>query len=195
MIRIGLSGASSGLISGVEASRPIALKSAVTLIALAMAALSSRAVQAQSVSSSESGRVQSFDTTDIRAETLPICTLVSQVSGPSIVDLTTNAVQSVGVLVYTCNNIDGFSRTISSLNGGALVQGSSRIPYTFSHGGPAALPLGPTVLTAPIAAHIAPFASITVGETAPVSVAVSGSTVGLLAGSYEDVVTVAISAD
>jgi len=171
------------------------LKSSAACIALAMAAAPGWPAHAQSAALSESGRVRSFDTTDIRAETLPICTLASQASDQSVVDLTTTAAQPVGSLVYTCNNIAGFSRTISSLNGGALVRGGSRIPYTFSHGGAAALTLAPTALTAPVTEHIEPFGSITVGESGAVSVSVPGSTVGLLAGAYEDIVTVAISAD
>lgn len=153
-------------------------------------------VEAQSsLLAAETRPGQSVDTTLIYAPVTPICTLTRQGPEQFLVNLETTSAQQVGDLTYVCNNLAGFSRTITSQNSGALVRGSSRIPYTFSHGGAPSLSLAPTALTAPVREHVAPFGAITLGESGSVSIAVPGSTLGLLAGAYEDVVTVAISAD
>ncbi|WP_162997997.1 MULTISPECIES: hypothetical protein [Brevundimonas] len=134
-------------------------------------------------------------TIEMRATTPEVCTVVSGVAEVTTVDLTTTSGQVLGDLTYVCNSISGFSRRIFSENNGALVRGDDRIAYRFAHGGAAPLALAPTELSSPVTTAVAPFGAITVGESGPVSVYMPGSTTGLLAGAYEDTVTVEITAE
>lgn len=151
---------------------------------------------AQSASSPPAS-VQGFDATEIRVEQLPSCTVIGRglAQGRVEIDLTTTSAQLIGSLTYVCNNAEGFTRRILSANGGSLRRGSGRIPYVLSHGGASPVALSPTPLTAPVTSHISPFGLIATGESGDVRVSVTASTSGLLAGAYEDTVTIEVSAD
>lgn len=151
--------------------------------------------EAQQADVGAGANLTASDTIELRAAASEVCTLVSAVPEVTTVDLTTASAQVLGDLTYVCNSISGFSRRIFSENSGALVRGAVRIPYRFAHGGAGALAFSPIELTSPVTTNVAPFGAITVGESGPVSVYMPGSTVGLLAGAYEDTVTVEITAD
>ncbi|MFJ6023064.1 hypothetical protein ACIQC9_00530 [Brevundimonas sp. NPDC092305] len=138
--------------------------------------------------------ISSSGVIELRATAYETCTVVSAVPDVTTVDLALSSAQRLGEITYICNSVAGFSRRIASENGGALVRGSDRIPYRFAHGGASPLAFAPTELTSPVTTTVAPFGAITVGETAPVSVFMPGSITGLLAGAYEDTVTVEITA-
>ncbi|MEQ1811008.1 MAG: hypothetical protein ABL889_13835 [Terricaulis sp.] len=99
---------------------------------------------------------------------------------------------SLGSVTYKCNLSGGFTRTISSGNGGTLNgPGSGTIPYTLAHGGGSGLGFSHTQLTSPKVTALGGSAAFVAGQTGSVSAAATAGS-GLFAGAYDDVVTIAV---
>jgi spore coat protein U-like protein len=135
--------------------------------------------------------------------TVPLsCVVIANPSivNPETVDLTNTASdQSLGSLTYQCNNAGGFTRTISSLNGGVLKRaggaaGENTISYQFSHTGGSGLTMANAQLTSPINKSMAgalDFAGTGVTGSARVRIGAASGT--LFAGNYGDTITITIA--
>ncbi|MBI1187610.1 MAG: hypothetical protein GC206_09845 [Alphaproteobacteria bacterium] len=99
---------------------------------------------------------------------------------------------TLGSITYTCNLTGGFTRTISSGNGGTLNgPGSGTIPYTVSHGGGSGLGFSATSLASPKITALGGSTAFIAGQTGSFRAAATAGS-GLFAGAYDDVVTVAV---
>lgn len=115
-----------------------------------------------------------------------------------------------GSLTYVCNVASGFTRTISSQNGGfltldgaATTANNRRIPFTMEHGGGSGLGFAANDLSSPVVNSYATDA-FRAGQTGGVTFRVNGVrvpvgtstslfTTTVFAGDYSDIVTVAIT--
>lgn len=114
-----------------------------------------------------------------------------------------------GSVTYICNDVDGFTRTISSANGGFLTldgapttAANRRIRYTVQHGGGSGLSFAEQQITAPVANNFGAFLS---GQTGGLTFRANGvsqldpsgsgtQVTTVFAGDYSDVLTIAIAA-
>lgn len=133
----------------------------------------------------------SIDTTLIGSTIAPICT-VETLSPAATVSLNTVAAQQITDVRYTCNGAGGFSRTISSENGGALRRGDQSISYLLSSGGNDAIAFAPVSLSSAYVTSVPSFLELMNGAMGMLSVAVPNRPAGLLAGNYTDTVTIEI---
>lgn len=100
--------------------------------------------------------------------------------------------QTLGSVTYRCNLQSGFTRTISSANGGTLNgPGAGKIPYTLASGGGSGLGFSAVQLTAPKVTSLGGSTAFAAGQTGSVSAAATAPS-GLFAGAYDDVVTLAV---
>jgi len=139
--------------------------------------------------------LQTEDRLRISGTVLPVCTVESLTGPVSIIDLTSSTQQELGDVLYICNSYGGFTRHISSQSGGALVRGQERIGYRIVHGGASELAFQALSLDASKISAIRPFGNITDGERGSFGVQVTGSIRGLLAGAYEDIITIELTSD
>jgi spore coat protein U-like protein len=117
--------------------------------------------------------------------------------------------QSAGSASYACNAPDGFTRTISSANGGYLFRdgtsggANNQIAYEMRHGGGSGLSMDWTQLTSAVNSDHGGSSFLT-GQTGGVNFRVDGVRVdtgsngapstNVFAGSYSDVVTITLTA-
>jgi hypothetical protein len=127
----------------------------------------------------------------------------------SSTDTAAQVTRAGGSVTYICNDPDGFTRTITSANGGfltlngaATTANNRRIRYTVQHGGGSGLGFAETQLTAPVAAN---FGAMLSGQTGGLTFRANGvsqldpsgsgtQVTTVFAGDYSDVVTIAIAA-
>lgn len=134
---------------------------------------------------------QDSDETIITGEIAPICT-VETLTPAAIVEVTERADQRVTAIVYTCNSVDGITRRVTSLNGGALVRGAQNIPYRLSEDGPPGLAFSRVNLSSIFVTQVASFPELTRGAQGTLSVYVPATPPRLLAGVYADTITIEI---
>lgn len=113
---------------------------------------------------------------------------------------------------YRCNSAAGFTRTISSANGGKLVRTNSNgdsnnsVPFEMKHGGGSGLGFDWTSLSSNKVSNLGGSAAFLAGQTGSVSFRVNGvfnnnSNVHdapgttVFAGDYTDTVTIAVTAN
>lgn len=117
----------------------------------------------------------------------------SNLSATETIDLEDTGDQFLGQLTYTCNLPEGFTRTISSANGGTLNSGNTAIPYELSSGGGSggsSLGFGFTSLSTDIVDSHGPFPE---GQNGALNVRVPSLPGNALAGVASDVITVSIA--
>lgn len=125
----------------------------------------------------------------------------------SAIDNTQTVDRSAGSASYICNDIDGFTRTITSANGGfmtlngaATTAANRRIAYTMEHGGGSGLAFAATPLTAPIVTNLGAMLGVQTGSVTfratgvGTNIGQSSQSTSVFAGDYSDVVTIAIAA-
>lgn len=138
----------------------------------------------------------SSETFTVQGDVPVICEAVNNsVADPEIIDLTLSTEQTLGSFTYICNTAAGFTRTISSASGGFLVNGSQQLAYNVSHGGGSGLSFSPEQLTSPKVTSLSGSPAFIAGQTGSFRVQVSGSTAGLYAGTFEDDVTLVVTAN
>lgn len=125
----------------------------------------------------------------------------NSIAATETVDLTIATSQSLGSVTYVCNSAGGFTRTITSQNGGYLFRGNTQggganqVAYQLASGGGSGLSFPAEQLVAPkVTNHNGSTAFIT-GQTGSVSVVVPQPTGNVYAGTYSDVVTIAVTAN
>jgi hypothetical protein len=101
--------------------------------------------------------------------------------------------QALGSIRYVCNDVDGFTRTISSANSGTLNDNGNTIPYTLSHSGITEIAFAPTQPAPDIVTVVPGSSALLTGVSGVLSAAASGA--GFPAGTYTDTVTVAVTAN
>lgn len=127
----------------------------------------------------------------------------------SSVDTAAQVTRPGSSVTYICNDVDGFTRTISSANGGFMTlngapttSGNRRIRYTVQHGGGSGLTQAEVQLTAPVSANFGPMLN---GQTGSLTFRANGvsqldpsgsgtQVTTVFAGDYSDVMTIAIAA-
>lgn len=127
----------------------------------------------------------------------------------SSTDTAAQVTRSGGSVTYICNDVDGFTRTITSANDGYMTLGGTataasnrRIRYTVQSGGGSGLSFVETQLTAPITGN---FGAMLNGQTGGLTFRANGvsqldpsgsgsQVTTVFAGDYSDVVTIAIAA-
>lgn len=135
--------------------------------------------------------VQTVDTTFIFAPIPTICAVDAQQSEAQL--SVAPGQQVIGAITYICNVPGGFTRRVTSLNGGSLRRGAQGIDYLISQTGDAELAFPPTRLDGPLVGDVPAFAALTVGTTGELSVEIPTVAPDLLAGDYRDTVTFEIT--
>ncbi|MBL9068859.1 MAG: hypothetical protein JNM03_02575 [Sphingopyxis sp.] len=130
-------------------------------------------------------------TTLIYGTVVPVCTVETD-TPLAIVQMGTGA-QDVSNVTYTCNNLEGFTRRVSSENGGALVRGTQGIPYLLSQSGVAGLAFAPISLQNLQSDEVATFPELAIGSSGVLRVEIPAIPPRLLAGEYIDTVTIEIT--
>jgi len=119
---------------------------------------------------------------------------------------------SQGSVTYRCNSPVGFTRTISSANGGFLSRNNApnptaenHIPFFFAHGGGSGLGIPSQQLTAAVITNLNASSAFLAGQTGGLTFSINGvqAAVGgndapgttVFAGTYQDTVTIAITAN
>lgn len=114
--------------------------------------------------------------------------------------------------LYICNSANGFTRVISSANGGKLWRSgtsggaNNAIPYTLQHGGGSGIGFAAQALTSARTDTLGGSQAFLNGQAGTMTLRVSGvqvpspanaafNTTNVFAGSYSDVVTVDITAN
>jgi hypothetical protein len=131
------------------------------------------------------------DVTHVSGVVASICTVETE-NPTAAVDIRAQAAQDVTDVVYTCNSPEGFTRRISSQNGGALVRGTQGVAYLISQTGGESLAFAPVSLSGPVVTEVAASAALTSGTSGMLRVSVPSIPSGLLAGEYVDTVTIEI---
>ena len=131
-------------------------------------------------------------TTVIYGVVAPVCTVEAPIPS-AVVSLETSGAQSVTMVVYRCNGVNGFTRQVSSLNGGALVRGDQRIDYRITQDGEAAIAIPDSTLSAPIVSNVTGSGSVVAGASGMLKVIVPSLPARLLAGDYTDTITIEIT--
>lgn len=108
------------------------------------------------------------------------------------IDLHDRGSQSLGSISYTCNDPDGVVRTVSSENGGFLVQDDYRIAYEFEERGDNPPGFQSRQLSAPLISQIGG-GDLVLGVTQELRAVISVLPRELAAGEYSDKVTIEIS--
>lgn len=137
----------------------------------------------------------SSDSMLITGDEPEVCTMISEIPDVVSLNVASSGSQDLGRITYRCNSPDGFTRTISSDNAGMLRRGSQSIPYQLSHSGAAGLAFSATSVAAPLITRVPGIGSVVAGEPGFLAVTLTGSTGGLLAGEYQDTITVEIAAN
>lgn len=135
---------------------------------------------------------RTVDSTVIYAQVVPVCTVEAE-QADALIDLTTRSDQVVGGITYTCNALGGFTRRVTSLNGGALRRGGQGIDYFLSQSGDGELAIPRTRLTSPLLGEVHAFPALTAGAGGLLSVQIPSVAPDLLAGEYRDTVTIEIT--
>lgn len=178
------------------------------ILAASLAALAATPLAAQNV------------TYDVNAQVAPVCGVYSSsgtvinVNFGSLADVATSTTVNVpaGSATYRCNVRNGFTRIITSQNGGWLTlegnpttDASRRIRFNMQHGGGNGMGFPVQQLTAPLSRSFPGNASWLAGQTgsvsfqafgvraAPTAGGMFGTTV--LAGNYRDTVTITLTAN
>jgi spore coat protein U-like protein len=159
-------------------------------------------------------------TYEMNAQVAPLCGVYSS-SGTVInvdfgslfsVDPATTVNVGAGSATYRCNNVTGFTRTITSqnngwltLDGNATTDNARRIRFNMVHGGGSGLGFAAQQLTAPLNRSFPGNSTFLNGQTGGVSFqafgvrgplaanGVPGTTV--MAGNYRDTVTITVTAN
>lgn len=136
---------------------------------------------------------------------------VSESARGSFVDGEGNTI-TAGSLSYICNSPEGFTRTISSTNGGVLVnttaglEDANEIAYTISHGGGSDLEIDKGSLTSDIVTEIDGSPAFVNGQTGSVTFEATGifqsgspvdnegDRINVFAGDYTDTIIVTVTA-
>ena len=134
---------------------------------------------------------QSSATTVIYGTVPTVCT-VDLGAASAMLQLETGP-QALTSVEYTCNSPNGFTRRISSQNGGALRRGTQAIPYLISQSGSGALAVGSTSLGGPYSDQVPAFDQLVVGSGGTLSAEIPAVPAGLFAGDYTDTVTIEIT--
>lgn len=129
--------------------------------------------------------------TIIYGTVVPVCTVETD-TPLAIVQLGTGA-QDVSNITYTCNNLNGFTRRVSSENGGALVRGAQGVPYLLSQSGTTDLAFAPINLQNLRSDEVATFPELAIGSSGVLRVEIPAIPPRLLAGEYVDTVTIEIT--
>jgi hypothetical protein len=138
---------------------------------------------------------QSSDTTTISATIPLVCTIDAPDGGAVAVSGTTE----IGSVSAKCNDPDGFTATLTSLNGGKLTgldsDNTSTIPYTFTISG-ATDGTGPQSLAAPKVFPRTPGDQTAIdGFSLPMQIQTTGTNGPAFADKYSDTITFAIVAN
>jgi spore coat protein U-like protein len=132
---------------------------------------------------------------DIQGTIADACT-VQNLSVDSVSNLTlNNIVQALGTVLYVCNDPDGFTRTISSANGGSLNDNLNEIPYTLYHSSSddiVEIEFENVSLGAERVDLVPSSAPVLAGTTGVISA--KASALGFPAGVYTDTVTITVVA-
>lgn len=130
-------------------------------------------------------------TTLIYGTIVPVCTVETD-TPVAVVQLDTS-VQDVATVLYTCNNINGFTRRISSENAGRLVRGTRSIPYLVSQGGNGNLDFSAISLTSLRSDEVPSFPELAIGSSGVLRLQIPTIPSALVAGTYSDTVTIEIT--
>ncbi|QNE32427.1 hypothetical protein F1C10_11045 [Sphingomonas sp. NBWT7] len=141
---------------------------------------------------SQFGAQRSTDTTVIFTQIQPVCTIETR-AGEILVSVTDQGAQSLADVNYRCNSPNGFTRRISSENGGELRRGNQGIPYFLSQSGDATLAFAPVQLTTPVTDGVTSSAALSVGSSGFLKVEVPQVPQGLIAGEYRDLISIEIT--
>lgn len=134
----------------------------------------------------------SQDTAYVYAQIEPVCSVETSAT-EAVVDLSTRSPQTVSLVIYTCNSVEGFVRQISSENAGVLRRGSQSIVYFLAQTGDGPLAITRTQLASPVITAVPASAALTNGSGGIFQVDVPSLRRDLLAGEYRDTITVAIT--
>lgn len=111
-------------------------------------------------------------------------------------DLTITTVQNVGNLTYTCNDPQGFTRTITSQNNGKLEDTNSNvINYVMSHTGDGGLTFNNNQLTVPKIDSLNNPTVFAQGEQGTITIRLPSINGNEVAGTYTDQITVNLTAN
>lgn len=125
----------------------------------------------------------------------------NSIAATETVDLTIATSQTLGSVTYVCNSAGGFTRTISSQNSGFMFRagtsgtGPNQVAYQLSSGGGSGLGFAAEQLTAPKVTNVSGSTAFISGQTGSISVVVPQPTGNVYAGTYSDVVTIAVTAN
>ncbi len=135
----------------------------------------------------------SFDFT-VQGTVPAYCEAINNSLAPvETIDLEDTSAQTLGSVTYKCNLPEGFTRTISSANGGTLNGGSTSIPYEVSSGGGSGLGFSPEQLTAPKVTSLSGSGAFANGQTGSFKVVVPSGPGNALAGTVSDVITIGVA--
>ena len=133
---------------------------------------------------------QEIDVTDISGMVPSTCSVEALVAARRL--RLSGQAQDVTDVVYRCNNADGITRRISSLNNGRLLRGTQGIPYLISQEGATDLAFPPVSLAGPVVTELPPSIPLTNGTTGLLRLTIPAVPAGLLAGEYIDTITIEI---
>lgn len=133
----------------------------------------------------------STSTTLIYGTVMPVCSV--EAARTSVQVELTLGQQDVTALTYTCNDMDGFTRRISSGNGGSLARNGSRIAYRLSQGGSNEIRFSNIDLTTPSQNVVSFYPELTSGSSGILRIELPSIPPQLLAGDYSDIVTIEIT--
>lgn len=134
----------------------------------------------------------SEDTTIIAGTVGGICS-VETLTPVAVINLADRGSQPITDVVYTCNSLNGFTRTISSENSGFLKRGDAGIAYTISGSGDQQLGFSSRSLNTAYVNAVPSFPALTHGATGKLSVRIGAVPDNLVAGQYGDTVTIEIT--
>lgn len=142
-----------------------------------------------------SAKADSFNVT-VQGVVDSVCEVTNDsIASTTTLDLETTSAQEIGDLTYTCTNPGGFSRSVSSANGGKLQSGSQSINYQVSHTGTGSMAFSATQLASAYTSGHSGSADFAAGQTAKMYITVPSVPSNLLAGTYTDTLTVSITAN
>lgn len=127
----------------------------------------------------------------IYGEVAPVCTV--EAADPVVTVQMATGRQDVTNILYTCNHVDGFTRRVSSDNGGALVRGAQSVSYLLSQSGTGDLAFAPILLQGMRTDDVATFPELATGSSGVLRIEIPEISPSLLAGEYVDTVTIEIT--
>lgn len=141
-----------------------------------------------------------LDSFELQGTVAVSCVATQNFTDPRAIAITPGAVTAGGSITYACNAANGFTRTISSANNGNLRRNGNltgagnEVAYTIQHGGGSGLAIAAgTSLASPITTSLGGSTAFITGQTGSFNATLPASLPPLFAGSYSDVITVAVT--